>query len=535
MDLCLLAGLKPVGLLAEIMKPDGTMARLDDCAVFAREHDLPLITVEQVANYRKKLQETQVEFVSECYLPIERQGKFLGKFRTQLFKDSHGSEHVVLSQGLEGENAPKPDETILVRVHSECFTGNVLGSIKCDCHHQLDLALETISREKRGAVIYVGGHEGRGIGLASKIKAYALQDSPQHLDTFAANEALGLPRDSRKYDSAVGILRYLGIQKVNLLTNNKHKYAALLPFIADVTSLDGKETEYNREYLKAKKREQALKRSSEALQADVPANPFSPAPIAAATRALASPSSLKSSSLPEHPEEAILKPRDGHVKSIPINVRYMRFRPVSNFLVIDTILSLQLPTPKSLTGLRVGLLKTCWNETLVNSLANQTRDVLIESGVTPSNIVEALVPGSFELPWAAAQLIDAAQIDVVVCFGVLIKGETMHFEYISSSVAQGLMNLQLQKNVPVLDAVLNCLTVEQADARCNEKSQLPLSLAATAIHMGALRRGLLPMYQPVGGSPVSVSVRAPLIQSSVQLVEPNAEVHAVLTPQPCGQ
>jgi 6,7-dimethyl-8-ribityllumazine synthase len=203
--------------------------------------------------------------------------------------------------------------------------------------------------------------------------------------------------------------------------------------------------------------------------------------------------------------------------------------------------------------LRVGLVRTCWNETLVNSLADQTKDMLIESGVAPSNILESLVPGSFELPWAAAQLIDAGQIDVVVCFGVLVKGETMHFEYISGSVAQGLMQLQLQKSsyhfmfmrirreqlnlilshldVPVLDAVLNCLTIEQADARCNSKSQLPLSLAATAIHMGALRRGLLPLYQPVGGEPVSIA--APIIKPSLQFVQA-ADTQVVLTPQPCG-
>jgi 3,4-dihydroxy 2-butanone 4-phosphate synthase / GTP cyclohydrolase II len=307
LDLCRLAGLKPVGLLAEIMKPDGTMARLDDCITFAKEHDLPLITVEQVANYRKSLQDG-VEFLSECYLPIERQGKFLGKFRTQLFKDPrNGHEHVVLSMGLEGEHAPKPDETILVRIHSECFTGNVLGSIKCDCHHQLDLALEIISREKRGAVIYAGGHEGRGIGLASKLKAYALQDAPHNLDTFAANEALGLPRDSRQYDSAAAILKYLGIHKVNLLTNNKYKYAALLPLVTDVTPLDGRETEFNKDYLKVKRREQAIQQQS----SEHPVK--SPAPQIVLEQ--------KKSTLPEHPEEAILKGRDGHVKSIPINVR----------------------------------------------------------------------------------------------------------------------------------------------------------------------------------------------------------------------
>lgn len=315
-DLCRLAGVKPVGMLAEIMKPDGTMARLDDCIAFAREHGLHLITVEQVANYRRALEEEQkkaqstqttVKLVSECDLPIERQGKYLGKFKTQLFKDNKGHNHVALSMGLESIGA---DEPILVRVHSECFTANVLGSIKCDCEDQLDKALALVAERKKGAVLYVGGHEGRGIGLENKLKAYALQDSALHLDTFAANEALGLPRDAREYDSSVAILKSLGINKINLMTNNKFKYAALLPLVAEVTPIPGKLTPFNADYLRVKKIEQAI-HDTASIPSKLASNTNSPMPARKEEQRV----------LPEHPEEAILKGRDGHVKSIPINVR----------------------------------------------------------------------------------------------------------------------------------------------------------------------------------------------------------------------
>jgi 6,7-dimethyl-8-ribityllumazine synthase len=166
---------------------------------------------------------------------------------------------------------------------------------------------------------------------------------------------------------------------------------------------------------------------------------------------------------------------------------------VTNDSDLKKEIPISLPTPSNVHQLTIGFVRTAWNQQMVDSLADQTRDQLILRGILPKNILEARVPGSFELPWAAQRLIRDKKVDVVVCFGVLLKGETMHFEYISGSVAQGLMQLQLSSEVPILDAVLNCLTLEQADARCNSKSQLPLSLSATAIHMAALNKGHLPI------------------------------------------
>jgi 3,4-dihydroxy 2-butanone 4-phosphate synthase/GTP cyclohydrolase II len=221
-DLCRLAGLKEVGLCCEIMREDGMMARLDDVKEFARRHSLKLISIADLIAYRRK-NDKLVEAVEDVDLPTDH-----GHFRLKMYRSRvTGLEHLALVKGKVDDGEP-----VLVRVHSECFTGDVLGSERCDCGPQLHTAMEMIEKEGRGAVLYMR-QEGRGIGLANKLHAYKKQE--EGMDTVEANVALGFAPDLRDYGEGAQMLVDLGIHKVRLMTNNPCKIAGLDGYGIEIT------------------------------------------------------------------------------------------------------------------------------------------------------------------------------------------------------------------------------------------------------------------------------------------------------------
>ena len=231
-DLCLLTDMEPAAIICEIMDEDGDMLRRNGLVDFAKDHQLKMISIEQLIEFRNEvaidlqlqssdpskaaeIAHTTMELIAEAQLPTE-----FGLFKSLVFENKHTKEaHVVLLMDSEKSNTP------IVRFHSECLTGDVFGSVRCDCKAQLTNALEQIAKNKHGYLVYLKGHEGRGIGIGQKIAAYALQDQGEN--TFQANLSLGLPEDDRNYQDAIAILKHLQVNQFSFITNNPDKVAAI--------------------------------------------------------------------------------------------------------------------------------------------------------------------------------------------------------------------------------------------------------------------------------------------------------------------
>lgn len=242
-DLARLAGFEPAGVLVEIMSEDGTMARLPQLMEIAKKFDLKIVSIKDLIEYRLNM-DSLIDEVVRVDLPTK-----YGHFKLVAFREkTTGREHVALVKGDWVK-----DETILTRVHSSCFTGDILGSLRCDCGDQLHKAMLMVEAEGRGVILYMN-QEGRGIGLVNKLKAYKLQE--EGMDTVEANLHLGFATDERDYGIGAQILRYLNVTRLKLMSNNPKKRAGLKGYgleIVDIVSIEGPSNPYNEKYLQTKR------------------------------------------------------------------------------------------------------------------------------------------------------------------------------------------------------------------------------------------------------------------------------------------
>jgi 3,4-dihydroxy 2-butanone 4-phosphate synthase/GTP cyclohydrolase II len=252
-DLARLAGTSPAGVICEIMKDDGTMARMPDLEVFAARHGLKICAIESLIAWRRRNERLIEPLEMDVPLPTR-----FGSFMAHLFRSKiDDKDHIALTIGMPGPGLDGPragvDEPVFVRVHSECLTGDVFHSLRCDCGPQLDKALEILGKQGRGVLVYMR-QEGRGIGLENKLKAYRLQD--EGLDTVEANQALGFPADLREYGLGAQILHYLGVRRMRILTNNPKKIAGLHGYgldVVDQVPLSTPPNSNNLRYLRTKR------------------------------------------------------------------------------------------------------------------------------------------------------------------------------------------------------------------------------------------------------------------------------------------
>jgi len=243
-DIARMAGLRPAGVICEIMNEDGTMSRMSQLEEFSQTFDIPILAIADLIKYRMR-NETLVTKIEEADLPTK-----FGHFKIMVFEDTiHKEQHIALVKG-----EIKRGEPTLVRAHSQCLTGDTFGSARCDCGDQLQQAMKLIEDEGRGVILYILNHEGRGIGLINKIKAYAIQDGG--MDTVEANQKLGFKPDHRDYGTGAQILVALGVKKLRLITNNPRKYIGLAGYgleILERVPLEIPPCEDNIRYLKTKK------------------------------------------------------------------------------------------------------------------------------------------------------------------------------------------------------------------------------------------------------------------------------------------
>lgn len=405
LELCKLADLEPIAMIGELTNEDGTMMRLQDCKQFAETHNLTLVLMDELIQYCTKIINHKPQrALSSCEIELADTGTW-----TLICYDSGNSfyPHRVLLKGNIYTGAP-----VQTRIHSDCFTGDTLGSLHCDCGSQLQLALRTISEKGAGLIIFPAFHEGRGIGLVSKIRAYRLM-SQTNLDTYQANLHLNYKPDERTYETVLAILKDLDVTKINLLTNNPHKIEALKSLIHTTIPLFIPPNEHNRDYLQSK-------------------NDYETTHLQKKITAV------------------------NHIMKGP-----MINKPIS-----------------------IAMITTYWNEEILEPHRLDIERYLKEA-VSDLTINKIVVPGSFEIPYGVRSLLDdhSKRYDAIICLGTIIKGDTAHFKYISSSVIQGLMKLQVLGTVPIINGILNTYTRDQALERLDSKSGQAESLALSAIRM----------------------------------------------------
>lgn len=400
-DLCRLTNLSTAAVIGELQAPDGHMMRFHECAQVATALGIPIISIQQIVDECERISMATLvrpyTFESECPLHIRN----LGEWTMRCYPSRSGNPHRVLINGsIDGQ------KRVVTRIHSECFTGDVLGSELCDCGQQLRTGLKAIHEAGSGVLIIPADQEGRGIGLSNKVRAYKLIQS-SGVDTYTANTQLGFGEDEREYSDCVRILESLGVESIVLLTSNPHKIRALESLIDEVRDITPTPCDKNRHYLEAK--------------------------------------------------------RERHVEIYPTK-QLLTGMP-------------DFPSSDVLAKKRIGIVRANWHHQLLVPLKDKIREHLHAFGCR--DITTHVVPGSLEVVRATRTL----EYDAIVWLGILIKGETAHFEYVSQAIMQGFTDLQLRHNKTIVNGIMHCYTLDQARGRCVGDVELSRSLATTAAYM----------------------------------------------------
>ncbi len=385
--LCKLAGIYPrVAVIGELQGKDGKMKQRHACYKYAQANHIPMITVQQLVDAMENFNEP--ELLAECDIQ-SKVGD--GQWRMMCFGNQNKPHKVFVypNTGLSH------DGIIPVRIHSECFTGDVFQSEHCDCGDQLKYTMDYIVNHGEGVIIFPSDHEGRGIGIVHKVKAYKLQKE-EGLNTFEANQALGLDIDARTYEDVRKILDSLKITKIELLTENVDKISSLKDLIISTKSVVTAKNEHNNKYLETKQVYFSSKKEK------------------------------------EHVDKLV----KGH-------------NPVIDLTGMET------------ESLKVALVYSMWHSYYIDQIREQLRGYLNGFGV--KIIDEFGVPGSNEIPFKASKI--APDYDGIICIGILIKGDTLHFENVSTAVSNGIMQAQINTGVPMMNCVLSCLNMEQVVER----------------------------------------------------------------------
>lgn len=379
-ELCKLAEIYPrVAVISEMKNKDGTMKNRRECFSYAKSNNIPIITIDQIPI-------KDIKVLSSCYIRSE-----IGLSAWKMVCLDSGNINHPHKAFIYG----KKSSHMVLRIHSECFTGDVFKSRHCDCGKQLEMSMKYITSKGSGIIIFPSEHEGRGIGIFQKARAYELQKEKK-LDTYSANKCLGLAEDARTYEDMVKILRYFKIETVELLTENSDKIESLSNFVVKVTPLVTKPNTYSEKYMNEKRK--------------------------------------------KNPE-----------------------------IITDGLV----------TGRKIALVYSSWYSEYISQIRNKLKGFLNSYGVF--NIDEFNVPGANEIPLKSLKI--SKDYDSIICIGILIKGDTLHFENISSAVSNGIMQAQLSCGKPMINCVLSCLNIEQVIERIEgDKSTLDY-ITKTCLYM----------------------------------------------------